>query len=58
MSLSRWRLRVQMTQQYFLHGNAEANYQTADGTHEKAKTSADTTTMAVRMNGTKDRHLG
>ena len=56
MSLSRWRLRSD-GQRCFLHGSAEANYQTADGTHEKAKPSADPMTMAVRMNGTKDRHL-
>jgi len=57
MSLSRWRLRVQMASDAPQHGNPEANYQTADGTYEKANPSADPTTMAVRMNGTKDRHL-
>ena len=56
MSLSRWRLRSD-GQRCFLHGNAEPDYQAADGAQEKAKPNADPTTMTVRMNGTKDRHL-
>jgi hypothetical protein len=36
----------------------KGQYKTADGTQEKAKPNADPTTMAVRINGTKDRHLG
>jgi len=36
----------------------KGQYKTADGTQEKAKPKADPTTMAVRINGTKDRHLG
>ena len=59
MSLSHWRLRVQMAGDASYMGTQRpiTRNQKGDGTHEKAKPSADPKTITVRMNGTKDRHL-
>jgi hypothetical protein len=56
MSLSHWRLRVQMAGDASYMGT-QRPITRKDGTHEKAKPSADPKTITVRMNGTKDRHL-
>lgn len=57
MSLSRWRLRVQMASDTSYMGAQRPITRPLMEPHEKAKPSADPMTMAVRMNGTKDRHL-
>jgi hypothetical protein len=58
MSLSRWRLREFDGQRFSQYGAATDNYHAPQSAQEKAKPSADSTTIAVKINGSaKNRQL-